>query len=421
MVLISYSYLRLRRFARHPALRFLFGLLFIFDSLRVLSIYSHQNEASQYTPPQNTKRIYIASQHWNTASILRNYWNNALLGLVKELGPENVFVTIYESGSFDDTKGALRELDDSLGELKVKRRITLSDVSHKDEIEKAPSEHGWVKAPSGQTELRRIPFLANLRNQVLQPLEELSSQGQHFDTILFLNDVVFSVCTVRMSILYNALMSIQPKDVLALLDTNHGEYAAACSIDFSKWPYYYDTFALRDSNGHETASQRWPYFRSWTSRHATEQFRPVPVASCWNGMVAMPVEPFLGEDPLRFRGISDSLAASHLEGSECCLIHADNKFSRTKGVFLNPNVQVGYNGTAYKASHSKEALMSPLKIYTLIWRNRIIRWFTTPMFKEWVVHNRVNAWARNKQNHERGEFCLINEMQVIMEKGWKHV
>jgi hypothetical protein len=32
----------------------------------------------------------------------------------------------------------------------------------------------------------------------------------------------------------------QPSDVLKLLDTNGGEYAAACSLDFSSPPDYYD-------------------------------------------------------------------------------------------------------------------------------------------------------------------------------------
>ena len=115
------------------------------------------------------------------------------MNLVRDLGPENVFVSIYESGSYDDTKDALRELNDALAELDVRRTIAFSDVSHADEITKQPTDHGWIKTPAGQTELRRIPFLSKLRNEVLKPLEKLAEQGEHFDTILFLNDVVFSV------------------------------------------------------------------------------------------------------------------------------------------------------------------------------------------------------------------------------------
>jgi hypothetical protein len=196
---MSYSYLRLRTrsWLRHPALRLLLIVLIILDTVHVLHISSHQHAARLQTPPPNTKRIYIASQHWNTAAVLRDRWNDALLKLVQELGPENVFISIYESGSYDDTKDALRELDGALEELKVKRSIILSDVSHKDEIEKQPTEHEWIKTPAGQTELRRIPFLSKLRNQVLKPLQELAKEGAHFDTILFLNDVVFSVSFAR--------------------------------------------------------------------------------------------------------------------------------------------------------------------------------------------------------------------------------
>jgi hypothetical protein len=187
--------------------------------------------------------------------------------LVQELGIENVFVSIYESGSYDDSKDALRELDAELEGLHVKRSIVLSDISHADEVARQPAEQGWIKTPDGETQMRRIPFLATVRNYVFEPLERLIAEGELFDAILFLNDVVFT-----------------SEDVLRLLDTNGGEYAAACSIDFSNPPYFYDTFALRDSSAHKAVMQTWPYFRSYISRYAAERFLPVPVASCWNGM-----------------------------------------------------------------------------------------------------------------------------------------
>lgn len=76
----------------------------------------------------------------------------------------------------------------------------------------------------------------------------------------------------------------QVEDVLTLLNTNRGEYAAACSLDFAKAPSFYDTFALRDSEGNEHVMQTWPYFRSQTSRRAMKMMEPVPVKSCWNGI-----------------------------------------------------------------------------------------------------------------------------------------
>lgn len=50
-----------------------------------------------------------------------------------------------------------------------------------------------------------------------------------FRRVLWVNDVVFTV-----------------DDVCTLLTTNAGDYAAACSLDFSKPPLYYDTVALRE-------------------------------------------------------------------------------------------------------------------------------------------------------------------------------
>jgi hypothetical protein len=264
--------LTVRRLPHSSTFQLLVLLFFLWDSLHAVSLYLYQRAATDApAPPSNTRRIYIAAQHWNTARILRSHWNAALEALVQELGIDNVFVSIYESGSFDDTKGALRELDSTLERLQVKRSIMLSDLSHADQITRQPADQGWIKTPAGQTELRRIPFLASIRNEVLKPLEVAKAHGERFDTILFLNDVVFTT-----------------EDVLRLLDTNDGEYAAACSLDFSKPPAFYDTFALRDSNGHEAVMKTWPYFQSHLSRYAMERALPVPVTSCWNGMGTQP-------------------------------------------------------------------------------------------------------------------------------------
>lgn len=257
-----------RRLPRSPALRLLLLLFLLYDSLHTISLYRAQTAAlSAPPPPANYKRIYIAAQHWNNARLLRQHWNNALVALVQELGVDNVYVSVYESGSYDDTKAALGELDQALDGLRVQRRIVMEHMSHADEIAQMPSGQGWIQTPKGETRLRRIPFLAAVRNHVFEPLEELTARGETFDSILFLNDVVFS-----------------RTDVLRLLDTNGGDYTAACSMDYSKPPSFYDTFALRDSGGHEAVMGTWPWFRAYKSRYAAERFLPVPVASCWNGM-----------------------------------------------------------------------------------------------------------------------------------------
>ncbi|KAE8146869.1 cryptococcal mannosyltransferase 1-domain-containing protein [Aspergillus avenaceus] len=349
------------------------------------------------------EKIFITGIHWNNEQILRDAWIPALVELASAIGRENVFVSIQESGSWDDSKGALRALDQQLAEHDIPRRIILDETTHRDEISKAPGKQGWIETGRG-VELRRIPYLAGLRNLVLQPLYELLGNGVVFDKVLFLNDVVFTT-----------------NDIRKLLATRGGQYAAACSLDFSKPPRFYDTFALRDAEGHDMLMQTWPYFRARASRHALKHSQPVPVASCWNGAVAMDASPFYEKPALRFRGIPDSLAKSHLEGSECCLIHADNPLSRNLGVWLNPNVRVGYNTLAYDAVNAPDRLwLSSLAVLGGLWRNRLLRWFSTPWFKESVVRGRLDAWEKKEGRREEGAFCIVNEMQVLVENGWAH-
>ncbi|KAB8216313.1 cryptococcal mannosyltransferase 1-domain-containing protein [Aspergillus novoparasiticus] len=394
-MLVRYRLVRQPRFYR----RVLVGLSTCFIVWTVLEVLFIQHRVSTVdrippTPPRQFERIFIASTHWN----------NAVIQLAKTWGPENIFVSIFESGSWDDSKGALRDLDLELDRLGVRRNLTLSEITHQDEISRPPSDD-WIDTPRGRKELRRIPYLARLRNLTLRPLEDLARSGIVFDKVLFLNDVVFTV-----------------DDVISLLNTNDGVYAAACSLDFSKPPRYYDTFALRDSNGDETLMQEWPYFRSATSRDALLAMSPAPVKSCWNGMVTMPAAPFLSKTPLRFRAIPDSLAQLHVEGSKCCLIHADNPLSPTKGVYLNPRVRVGYNDLAYAAVHPHTAWISLHNIARALWGNRIRRWTTSVFFKKWIIRRRITSWERYPDTRsEPAAFCLINEMQVLVGNGWAHV
>ena len=136
----------------------------------------------------------------------------------------------------------------------------------------------------------------------------------------------------------------------------------------------------------------------------------------------MPAQPFLSDPPLRFRGISDSLAASHLEGSECCLIHMDNPLRAGKRTYLNPQVLVGYSSEVYHVMHPQQMLLSSWRIGLALWENRIRRWVTSPWIKEWRVRRKVEEWrALSIQHEETGEICLINEMQVLDANGWAHV
>jgi hypothetical protein len=148
----------------------------------------------------NSDRIFIASMHWNNEIAIRTYWGAAVLDLVRYFGPENVYISIIESGSWDGSKDALRELDLHLEELGVQRSVELIESTHKDDIERTPEPggEGQIWTNRGGKELRRIPYLAGIRNRVMEKLNELADdsnerKGQIFERVLWLNDVVFTV------------------------------------------------------------------------------------------------------------------------------------------------------------------------------------------------------------------------------------
>lgn len=189
-----------RRFVQVFALIFL-----LWSTAEVLLVRRRLVNADTAQPvaTRRRERVYIASIHWNNEEILRSHWNDAIIQLAKEFGSENVFLSVFESGSWDGTKSALQELDRALDGLGVARNITVSQKTHNDEISALPAEHGWIDTPQGRKELRRIPYLAGLRNLSLQPLHALLASGVTFDRILFLNDVVFTVIfTLNILIFY---------------------------------------------------------------------------------------------------------------------------------------------------------------------------------------------------------------------------
>ena len=170
----------------------LIALFCAVDILSLISSRQHQNLTVK-APNVRGQKVFIASIHWNNEPILRSNWSAAVLELVDYFGPGNVYVSIYESGSWDNSKEVLRVLESDLERKGVQRTVKLSETTHADELKQPPTD-GWIQTPRGKKELRRIPYLSKLRNLALEPLNSLGD-GMKFDKILFLNDVVFTVRT----------------------------------------------------------------------------------------------------------------------------------------------------------------------------------------------------------------------------------
>ncbi|KAF7872407.1 hypothetical protein EAF04_003328 [Stromatinia cepivora] len=395
----------------------------------------------------NNEAIFIAAIFRKSEIMLRLNWSPALISLVQHLGPQNVYVSIIESGSWDGTKAALMDLDGMLDEAGVERTIELGmdREAQLEELEHVPAEGqdrtGWLftgrKESESGWEMRRIPYLARLRNRAMEPLLRVwdEGRGRKFDKILWINDVVFTTA-----------------DVTTLLATNNNSYAAACSLDFSHPSQYYDTFALRDSSGRKTSSLSWPYFYSSQSLNALKRNEPVPVKSCWNGMVVFDAEPWYPSSSkeqginnsqshnfkgLKFRGVADSLAQKHVEGSECCLIHADNPLRESKGIYVNPNVRVAYRSDTYKKVNGRAGWPGKWEAVSGVWGVRVgwMREWGSGWVERGRVGRRVGSWVREGRIHgdgdghgggdeereEKGIECLINEMQVLYQSGWRHI
>ncbi|KAJ7587105.1 cryptococcal mannosyltransferase 1-domain-containing protein [Mycena floridula] len=208
------------------------------------------------------------------------YWTREMLKVINHLGKENVYVSIVESYSTDNTPALLRSFDAQLAALGIERRIIVQDIS----VGRDPD----VK----ETGQARVEYLAKIRNRVMEPLIEKGG----YDRVLFSNDVF-----------------VEAESVVELLETNDGDWDMVCGTDFSVCGLY-DNWVLRDRFGRLT-SALWPYLFEDAGMQAVMNDEPAPVFSCWNGIVAFRAEPLL---PLHLRTgqlspapLSRPLASTH--------------------------------------------------------------------------------------------------------------
>ena len=142
------------------------------------------------------EKVFIAAMFSNNEPVIP-YWSDSLVKAIHYLGEDNVFVSIIESGSGDQSPALLRQLDDRLDAMHVSRRILTEDTA--------------ITKPDDMGGNNRIYFLSALRNRVLEPLVEKGG----YDKVVFSNDVY-----------------IEPETIIELLKTADGEYDMACGMDF---------------------------------------------------------------------------------------------------------------------------------------------------------------------------------------------
>ncbi len=323
-----------------------------YEALRKRSLQAAENGRAN---PNNEKVFIAASIHGKGGKLVDGAWGNAVLGLIELLGSENVFLSIYENDSGAEAQLAFRHFEDK---VQCQRKLVFEDQLPIDELPK-------VTLPDGSHRVKRVAYLAEVRNRALRPLDEASNTK--YDRLLFLNDVIFD-----------------PIDAAQLLlstntaDNGKASYRAACAVDFINPFKYYDTFATRDLEGYSMGVPFFPWYSSAGGGHSRQDVLDgtdaVRVKSCWGGMVAFDAKYFQNTEtsleleersdvvinantspekstrstplPIRFRAEPDL----YWDASECCLVHADllmagskKDVTRDYEIFHNPFVRVAYD------------------------------------------------------------------------------
>jgi len=311
----------------------------------------------------NNERIFIAANIVD-AELIEKEWGSRVMELIDLLGEENVFLSIFENDSGPEARKALGTLSNRIkahmpkaGQSIVSTTLPFSGVPR-------------VKVPGGETYVKRITYLAEVRNRALLPLlgsipslarwnqtaHPPSKTPEHEDIgewetlpplpaedtdkapamptswvpdpekvsrVVFLNDVIFS-----------------PLELLHLIfSTNNGDYAAACAIDYINPFKYYDTFATRDPDGYPLGVPFFPYFATAGPLSQILSTSPtINVRSCWGGAIALNATFFTREkNPIRFRSEKEPF----WDASECCLVNAD--INEPQKTFVNPFVRCAYD------------------------------------------------------------------------------
>ncbi|EEH22537.1 hypothetical protein PABG_04748 [Paracoccidioides brasiliensis Pb03] len=308
--------------------------------------------------PRNEKVFVAASLYDRDGELARGRWGENVLQLIRLLGNDNVFLSIYENDSGPEGETALNELE---GRVECKKSIV-----YEEHMDRTSLPH--IRLVDGSERIKRVAYLAEVRNRALLPLND-PANGR-FDKLLYLNDIVFD-----------------PIDALQLLFSTNADkdgkarYRAACAVDFINPFKFYDTFATRDLEGYSMGVPFYPWFSSAgkaESRHdVLDQKDAVRVRSCWGGMVAFDAKFFQRRETpeeeqgerknkhkadrrtptslvprrssvMKFRAEPDT----YWDASECCLIHADIQrppYEFKDGepvdteIYMNPYVRVAYD------------------------------------------------------------------------------
>ncbi|KAH0529384.1 hypothetical protein TsFJ059_004136 [Trichoderma semiorbis] len=277
---------------------------------------------------------FIAASFWNNDEILDS-WTSQTLELIDTLGRANVYVSLTENDSEDNTASKLLHFGRELTKRKVAHSVNITTDLRGD-----PPENPWHSIR------HRMGYMANLRNGALEPFGQLN---RRFENVIMLNDVVYhhtDVLKLLAAVGGDDVNGPHAESPLSHTMAKPGKRRMACSIDMDGATLY-DTWVLRDRCG-RTTSGFWPFFVSEGDRRSVREGRVLEVGTCWNGIVVLDGDMLL-DPPLRSKNAdwdADTLRFQQPPEciiSECTLLPLT--ITNTTGgapVVMDPSVIVGY-------------------------------------------------------------------------------
>lgn len=277
-------------------------------------------------------KYFFAINLYNSFDIIPDLFAT-LFRVASILGYQNVYVSVYENGSTDQTKPLLRILK------ALTRSIGMRVTIH-------------TSTRSRGTFAHRIEYLAEVRNAAIVPLMELrDSEGEYFDTVVFMNDVLPCV-----------------DDVLELIWQSRRQNAGiTCAADYMFHdeigaPVFYDNWVTRDING--TALENAPFeavFQHEASAARFQRHLPVQVQSCWNGIAVLDPAPFYNPPHVRFR--MANIVERECSASECSLICNDYWNAGYGRIVMVPRVKLAYDKKVFDLIHPPRRNLSAIRGY----------------------------------------------------------
>ncbi|KAF8624724.1 hypothetical protein AX17_007055 [Amanita inopinata Kibby_2008] len=287
-------------------------------------------ERREYPPSEH--KYYFAINLYNSFDIIPDLFAT-LFRVASVLGFQNVYVSIYENGSVDQTKALLRIFD----------ALTRS-VGMRISVRTSMRTRGAFN--------HRIEYLAEVRNAAFVPLHELrDTENEVFDTIIFMNDVLPCV-----------------DDLLELIwQSRRNNAGITCASDYMYHPdiaspVFYDNWVARDVNG--TALENAPFERIFHHSESSDRFQrhlPVQVQSCWNGIAILDPAPFYSPPHVRFR--MARIMEGECSASECSLICNDYWEAGYGRILMVPRVKLAYDSKVFDIVHPSRRNLTAIRGY----------------------------------------------------------